>query len=591
MLGVVPLFVDAGAFWQGAGLGLAYPGAGFLASGAWWWTVLTIVAFVVSIGGWVGVGGFVFPVGVWLGSAVIAGLTTSEVRSGAAVAVGVAVVLGLLARGVVGLVLHRRRQVKAAALQSRLARLEVRTPSIQPGEVGELSEEDLACARYIFDRALQPIDQFDGFTTIDQFREAAWRYQLVSMNYALASLQVNYAPAFRGYLLDAQANSIQKMLDRRAWHYWRIENLIGNFKVGADPVKRENIMLSGWWSLALGAFEGATGDRRFSRPGALTFVESERRSYVYDYPALANVLIEQFDDKELCFFPCEPNWVFAICNLFGVTGMLTFDNVHGTTLGRDRLDRFIQTLEREYTTADGRFVMISSRRTGLRLASSSAINPASISWLTNMLSPRLAQTYWEIGSHKLRANGPLEDYVVPLVDAVDPGNYQPTNSYFWATLMLSAQEMGDRETYAVARDRMAANGSEVQDGVYTYRGSAYANLTAHTGRFASEGTWHRFAWGDGPAFGASSPHIAEASYPDVLVARAVTDGTALEAVLRPGRGNGRQAVTIGGLVPGRSYHVSSGDRVSLEQVADATGSLIATATLTGRTELRVAPQI
>src|SRR5690606_877011 len=140
-------------------------------------------------------------------------------------------------------------------------------------------------------------------------------------------------------------------------------------------------------------FENATGDRRFSVPGALTFRDSEHRAYSYDYPTLVESLVQQFDERELCFFPCEPNWVFAICNLFGLTGALSFDRAHGTTRGRDRVEKFTRTLEREYTTSDGRFVLISSRRTGLRVASGSPISPSSLTWLTNMLSPRLAQTY------------------------------------------------------------------------------------------------------------------------------------------------------------------------------------------------------
>ncbi len=587
LVGLTPTIGAGNGFLRCVGLGLWFPGSGFLAAGAWWWTIVTLVVFAVSLGGWLGVGGFIFPVAVWLGSALVAGMGGDDIDANGAARVILAAALALILRAAVGWNLKRVRTRTATELDQQLSAIEVRTPPLVGGAVGELDEMDLAAARYIFDRALQPIDEFTGFTTIDQFRESAWRYQLVSMNYALASLQVNYAPAFRGYLLEAQANSITKMLDRRAWHYWRIENFIGNLKFGADPIRRENIMLSGWWALALGAFEVATGDRRFSAPGALTFSESERRSYVYDYPSVVDVITRQFDERELCFFPCEPNWVFAICNLFGTTGVLTFDNAHGTRHGRDRLERFASILEREFTTADGRFVMISSRRTGMRVASSSAINPASISWLTNMISPRLAQTYWEIGTSRMTANGPLGDYDVPLVDAVDPGNYRPNNSYFWAALMLSAREMGDEATYQAAAERMAANGHEVESGVLTYRGSAYANLTAHAGRFGSEGTWHRFAWGD-PARQVG-PYLDGVSYPDVLVARAVSDGRALDLVLKPGGRGSRQPAGLRGLVPNRRYRFNATGSPALELTADERGQVAIEIEVDGRTEVRLEP--
>jgi hypothetical protein len=47
------------------------------------------------------------------------------------------------------------------------------------------------------------------------------------------------------------------------------------------------------------------------------------------------------------------------------------------------------------------------------------------------------------------------------------------------------------------------------------------------------------------------PIVAEVAYPDVLVARAVTDGTNLDVVLRPGNGGGRTAIAVERLKPGR----------------------------------------
>ena len=41
--------------------------------------------------------------------------------------------------------------------------------------VAESSPDDLARLRYALDMALQPVERFDGFTTLDQYREAAAR--------------------------------------------------------------------------------------------------------------------------------------------------------------------------------------------------------------------------------------------------------------------------------------------------------------------------------------------------------------------------------------------------------------------------------
>jgi hypothetical protein len=49
------------------------------------------------------------------------------------------------------------------------------------------------------------------------------RYQLNYTCYALAIAQYVYTPAFTGYLTEAQANTIEKMRDKRVWGYWAHE--------------------------------------------------------------------------------------------------------------------------------------------------------------------------------------------------------------------------------------------------------------------------------------------------------------------------------------------------------------------------------
>lgn len=271
LIGLLPWVFGMSDRWRSAGLGLWFPGAGFVYNGFWWATLLMLALFVASIVAWVGVGGFIFPVGVWLLGIALPAITVPSDPWKPAVYV----VPAIAAVAIGGFVLARlRRRAKARAdgvrIAERLQSVPYTEPPLKVAVAGELSEKELAHARLLMDRVLQPIDSFEGFTTIDQFRESAWRYQLVSTNYALAAMQVNHVPAFSGYLHEAQQNSIIKMTDRRVWHYWRIENFLGNLKFGADPIKSENIMYSGWWALALGAFERATGDLRFSEPGALT---------------------------------------------------------------------------------------------------------------------------------------------------------------------------------------------------------------------------------------------------------------------------------------------------------------------------------
>src|SRR5712672_1450328 len=46
------------------------------------------------------------------------------------------------------------------------------------GRSEELTPRDLKLMRFLLDRALQPVGNFDGFEWLDQFQTAAVRYQL-----------------------------------------------------------------------------------------------------------------------------------------------------------------------------------------------------------------------------------------------------------------------------------------------------------------------------------------------------------------------------------------------------------------------------
>ncbi|MDQ2638185.1 MAG: hypothetical protein M3Y83_15055, partial [Actinomycetota bacterium] len=81
--------------------------------------------------------------------------------------------------------------------------------------------------------------------------------------------------------------------------------------------------------------------------------------------------------------------------------------------------------------------------------------------------------------------------------------------------------------------------------------------------------------------------LADAAYPDVLVASARTDGADLRMVLRPGADVARTHLGIQRLVPGRQYRVHGA--VDDLAVADTRGRATVSVDLTGRTEVALAP--
>lgn len=127
------------------------------------------------------------------------------------------------------------RPVAMNTLPKRTPALAARPASVQTASPSPLSDEALALARFALDRALQPIENFEGFQFVDQFQTAATRYQIAQTGYALSLLNARL-PAFRGYLREAQENLIHNQTDHRIWRYWRFENAWGNFNLNPDPV-------------------------------------------------------------------------------------------------------------------------------------------------------------------------------------------------------------------------------------------------------------------------------------------------------------------------------------------------------------------
>ena len=49
------------------------------------------------------------------------------------------------------------------------------------------------------------------------------------------------------------ARLVEKYQQKKVWSYWAYENLWGNFEWDPDPARKQNIMLTGFFALSLGA--------------------------------------------------------------------------------------------------------------------------------------------------------------------------------------------------------------------------------------------------------------------------------------------------------------------------------------------------
>lgn len=594
LVGLVPALLGWGDAATAFGLGLWFPGAGFLYASDVPLLVLTLVLFGLAFALWFGTGNVLAPLLVWLGAA-----GGAAVRAGTGpwewaewgVPVGTLVVVGL------GFALREREFRRALRrVEARNAYLAttppVRCPS--PGERAprEASEQDLAFVRYALDLALQPVDHFEGYQFLDQFQTASVRYQINFTQYALAFYQSSCAPAFRGYLALAQRRSIERMLQPRVWRYWRLENLWGNLDPNPDPIRRDNIMLSGYLGLMVGLYESGNADDRFSRPGALTFRDG-KRAHEYDFGSLCAALADNFRRSHLGQFACEPNWVYSACNTTGFNTLVLHDRLHGTSYAEELYDSYRRSLLEEFTTVDGRITAIRSSRLGFTIPSltSPMADAGTLFWLTPTVAD-LANRTWAILRRELlerdeegRPHPQLRGW-----DRIDVGSYRPSDVSAHIMCMAAAREMGDDE---LADELQAVIDARFRpttvDGVARYEdASTFSNMAALVARFNRLGGWaQNVAEGPDPRV-LVGPHLAEAAYPDVLVARADTDGTDLDLVLRPGAGPRRTSVGVAGLRPGATYAVDGGTEAAV--TADADGRAQVALDLDGRTELRLRPR-
>ena len=172
---------------------------------------------------------------------------------------------------------------------------------------------------------------------------------------------------------------------------------------------------------------------------------------------------------------------------------------------------------------------------------------------------------------------------------LDTGNYRPGHTGAYASILVAAREFGDDMLAEAAQAGLDADcAPEVRDGVRRYTaGSNDTNAYAVLGSLIRTGDFRR-SFAQGPAESTrTGPVLAGASYPDVLVARAYSDGSALDLTLYPGRDDGAQPLTLARLQPGRRYRVEGAVGEMIEASADGTADI--RVNLSGRTVVRVTP--
>ena len=560
-------------------LGLAFPGAGFLHwadSGQNAWAIALCVTslgvFGAALATWFATGNALLPPLVWLAAAAAATrpdlftLDDGLARFNTGLLIPALLASSLSARGLI------RPRGLAAPPKPALTCL----PALAASPRDEISLDDLKRLRLLTDRALQPIEAFDGFEWRDQFQTAAVRYQVNFIAYALAVARRNHLPAMTAWQSEAQARLLAKQGNPRLWRYWVLENAWGNLRFGRDPIPRGNIMSTGFVALQMAIGDtGAPLDLR--RRSA-----SWRR---YGLEEMGDILARQYRAARFGLLSCEPNWIYPLCNLITACGLRAADRRTGSAHWPDIAARFGAGLIGEFTTPIGDFIPFRSSLTGFAAPGvGGAVMQTFPCLFLNALYPDLAADHWRRAHGQASARG-WRRALWP----IDVGNYGFTRAAGYAASAAAAVEMGDTASTRVLLDLLDKDcpATTAMGVTHRPRASLWTHALELTARLNRAHGFRGLIESSDDAV--AGPHLADADYPEILVAAARREGEMLRLVLRPGGAGAIRPIAISGLKPGRHYRTGLADQPFAR--ADETGRAVIAVPLHARTELRIVPVI
>lgn len=357
---------------RAASLGLLFPGAGLVAIS----TIPSIVVFIISTAliplvlfAWFGAGGVFFPILLWTSSTLLSVLMARESLFETAGPVWIL----LCVIGVVYITV-RTRMANLEASTKRKVRNDYLIQSVRDSQSAsqkpkpgsrELDLRTLRFMQWFIELGLSPKDDFSYHDVIDQFQTSAIRYQLYESISDMSVYQFVYTPNFHGYLSQAMRNCIEKSLTEKVIGFWKWESLWGKFNfTNWDPIYKDDIMVSGYVLQAVGLYQSNTGDSRYSKPGSLVFEVDKSHKYPYDFASIAEAVHRNWEEGPYCLYSCEPNWIYTLCNLVGISGAVLADRLLGTDRATRLKSRFEAALEEEFSTQDGSILPIRSELTG-----------------------------------------------------------------------------------------------------------------------------------------------------------------------------------------------------------------------------------
>lgn len=352
-------------------------------------------------------------------------------------------------------------------------------------------------------------------------------------------------------------------------------------------------MVSGYILLAAALYQIVTRDDRYTKKDSMEFVVTENARYKYDLRSIADAVFRNMDQNRWNLYPCEPNWIYTLCNLVGISGIVAGDKVLGTDYGNKLRKRFDSALAREFSNADGTILPIRSELTGFTIPGlAGAISDVAPAVFCGPYLPHVAHRHWALMKREnlqWTKDGKLELTNLIGADNIDPGNYKSGRGFVRNAMAGVASEYGD---YKI-RDELIRQMDEEHFPVYKTKTGALKNKGLSTlgqcsglrGRLGAQGDWLRLLTEGPPEHCFRAPILDKVAFPDVLVAKAYShDGKSVELVLYNGKQPGSFKLGFKNMRAGQAYKLDNE-----ELKADANGEASFSLEINGRTEVTLMP--
>jgi hypothetical protein len=307
---------------RAAALGLLFPGAGLTAVAS----ISSTVSFILSTAmiplvlfAWFGCGGVFFPIFLWTSTVGLSAYLAKEtLLEPASYFWAVACIAGISYLTVKTKAAHvagnKKRAERNAYLIQEVQKNQTSAPTPAAPGSREVDPKTLRFIQWMIELGLSKHDDWSYHDVIDQFQTSAVRYQLYEAVYCLGLYQNHYTPGFHGYLSEAERNIIRKSCTKFVLNFWKWESIFGKFNAHDwNPIKKDNIMVTGYLLQAIGIYTANTGDRCFEEEDSLELVVTENNKYKTNFQGISDAVFENMSNNAYTLYPCEPNWHYTPC--------------------------------------------------------------------------------------------------------------------------------------------------------------------------------------------------------------------------------------------------------------------------------------